>query len=164
MAKKAISESSQAQVVSTSAQIEQEQKLQANAPANEVYVASSLQLGMKFYIKDSNNKDKAIIFPGVSQQSRGNNNAGILLDRGASVLFTLPKEDWEAVKNQYSSHHVFTHNPPFLRELKRKEDYQSKELQSELKEQRTGAEPVIVNPTEEQKKTEKNVLATVFNA
>lgn len=147
-------------VIETTKEVEEKQKVAADTPSNSVYVACSLQLGIKFKVTTKDGKIKNVVFPGISQQSRGDNNGGILLDRGSAVLACLPREDWEAVKKQYGSHVAFTHIPPFIRELNSKKDFQSSELQKELKAMRTGSEPIITDPTEEQKRTEKNVLDT----
>lgn len=108
--------------------------------AHVVWVASSLFDGIKFTNLQSL-KEGCFVIPGLNHALEGKTDAGILQGAGGSILCSVPEAVWVEIKAKYSSLPAFTHNPPFLRELKSKDDYKSATLQSELKEMRTGAEP-----------------------
>lgn len=110
------------------------------ASADVVWVSSSLFNGIKFTGLQSV-KEGFFVIPSLNHSLAGKVSAGILQGAGGSILCSVPKAVWEEIKAKYSSLPAFTHNPPFLRELKSKDDYKSATLQSELKEMRTGAEP-----------------------
>ena len=110
------------------------------AAADVIGVSSSLFSGIKFTHLESV-KGGCFVIPRLNQTLSGKSAAGILQGAGSSILCSVPKNVWAEIKAKYSSLPAFTHNPPFLRELKSKDDYKSTLLQSKLKEMRTGAEP-----------------------
>lgn len=122
----------------------------ASSSANVVYIASSLQNGMTFTDLKTV-KSGRVTIPGVNNRLQGTLEAALLADGGASVLFKLPADQWAEIKAMYGSMPAFTHKPPFLREVKSASDYQSNTLQSELKEVRTGAEPLTNSELSAQK-------------
>ena len=140
--KEAVKDANKVAVVADSASLEAEKKQAVvDARANLVYIASSMQNGMTFTDLETAESGRVTI-PGVNNHLQGALEANLLADGGASVLVKLPAEQWEEIKAKYGSMPIFTHLPPFLRELKSKNDYDSATLQSELKEVRTGAEPL----------------------
>lgn len=149
--KEAVKDANKVAVVADSASLEAEKKQAVvDAIANLVYIASSLQNGMTFTDLKTAESGRVTI-PGVNSRLQGAVEANLLADGGASVLVKLPAEQWEEIKAKYSSMPIFTHLPPFLRELKSKNDYDSVTLQSELKEVRTGAEPLTNSELSAQK-------------
>ena len=140
--KEAAKDTSRAAIQADSASLEKEEKQAViDAGANQVYIASSLQNGMTFTDLETAESGRVTI-PGVNNHLQGALEANLLADGGASVLVKLPADQWAEIKTKYGSMPIFTHNPPFLRELTSKNDYDSATLQSELKEVRTGAEPL----------------------
>ena len=127
-----------AAIVSNS-QTEAQKKKDAAIGAGVVRLAVSLQNGIKF-TQIHSAPEGYVVLPSVNSDIKNNpNRAGILLDAGASVCVTVPKDQWDEVKAKYSSAHCFTADPPFVRELKSEADY--KAMQDELSEVRTGGEP-----------------------
>lgn len=108
--------------------------------ANSVYVASSLQNGIVFR-ELTTIKGGVLRIPGLNERIRGA-EGGLLADRGSSILVKMTQDQWEEIKAKYGTMPAFTHKPPFLREFKSKQDYNSDTAQSELKSMRTGAEPL----------------------
>ena len=141
-AKEATKDANKVAVVTDSVSLEAEKKQAViDTLTNLVYIASSLQNGMTFTDLKTAESGRVTI-PGVNNHLQGALEANLLADGGASVLVKLPADQWEEIKAKYGSMPIFTHIPPFLRELKSKNDYDSATLQSELKEVRTGAEPL----------------------
>lgn len=154
--KTAVPEADKADVVATSAEVTTPKPA---APVEEsVYITSSLQSGMTFRDLKSI-KGGTFTIPGVNYHLHGlqNEGAGLLANGGASVCVRVPKKVWEEIKHLYGGMTIFTSNPPFVRELQSEQDYSSATLQSELKEIRTGAEPldqkVIAQKLNSSKKT-----------
>lgn len=149
--KEATKDVSKAAVVTDSASVAAE-KVQtiADTGAGLVYIASSLQNGMTFTDLKTAESGRVTV-PGVNNRLQGAQEANLLADGGASVLVKLPTAQWEEIKAKYGSMPIFTHIPPFLRELKSENDYTSPTLQSELKEVRTGAEPLTNSELSAQK-------------
>lgn len=130
-----------AAVVADTPKQEADKKQDADAGSNFVYVASSLLNGL--VCTDLKTvKSGRFVIPSVNSRLKGSVEAGLLADGGASILVRIPTDTWAEIKSLYGSMAAFTHKPPFLRELASKNDYDSATLQSELKEVRTGAEPM----------------------
>lgn len=150
-AKEATKDANKVAVVTDSVSLEAEKKQAViDTLTNLVYIASSLQNGMTFTDLKTAESGRVTI-PGVNNHLQGALEANLLADGGASVLVKLPADQWEEIKAKYGSMPIFTHIPPFLRELKSKNDYDSATLQSELKEVRTGAEPLTNSELSAQK-------------
>lgn len=150
-AKEATKDANKVAVVTDSVSLEAEKKQAViDTLTNLVYIASSLQNGMTFTDLKTAESGRVTV-PGVNNRLQGALEANLLADGGASVLVKLPADQWEEIKAKYGSMPIFTHIPPFLRELKSKNDYDSATLQSELKEVRTGAEPLTNSELSAQK-------------
>lgn len=118
-------------------------KPDVSGASDRVYVASSLQNGITFLgLKSAPETQGRVTIAGINYRLKGQTNAGLLAGPGSSVLVSLPRAQWEEIKARYKSHPAFAHNPPFLREFGSENDYRSAAAQSELKEVRTGCEPV----------------------
>lgn len=130
-----------ATVVADASNQETGKKQDAGTGSNFVYVASSLLNGL--VCTDLKTvKSGRFVIPSVNSRLKGSVEAGLLADGGASILVRIPADTWAEIKSLYGSMAAFTHKPPFLRELTNKSDYDNAALQSELKEVRTGAEPL----------------------
>lgn len=130
-----------ASVVADASSPEFNNKGSTASPVNSVYVASSLQNGITFTGLTTVEGGRLTV-PGVNNRLHGQAEAGILADGGSSVLVQLSRDVWDEIKAKYANIPAFVHQPPFLREFKSDQDYRSATAQSELKEVRTGAEPL----------------------
>ncbi len=134
----------------TDSQSEQQKTKGAAVGSKQVRLAVSLLNGIKFTGIYSA-PDGYVELPGVNSHIRDNSaSSGILMDAGASILVAIPPEQWEEIQAKYGSAQVFTAVPPFIRVVKDADEY--KNIQDELKEITTGAEPKTAEELDGKKK------------
>lgn len=131
-----------AEVHSTS-QLE-EHKVKSDAIGTDmVRVVSSMQQGIVFTHIDSA-PDGRVEIPGLNEHLKGVEAGGILVDRGSSICTLIPRAQWDEVVAKYSGAVCLQPGPggrlPAVHTVESDADYAAQ--QSELKEFRTGAEPL----------------------
>ncbi len=140
-AKNAAPTGTTAQLVTST--IEETQKVEQTLNANYVYVASSLQNGIKFNDLTST-RDGCFTFPGINNNCRGA-HGGVLAPLGNAICVSVPRAVWEEIQRVYSHHPVFRHNPPYLVEMGDKNEFAARSRAGEFAELKAGFEPIDPN-------------------
>lgn len=120
----------------------EKQKDQSPVSASLVPVASLLQRGYTFRNLKTAPGGRYTI-PGKDFDKRGvAGNGKHLMLPGGAIFVRVPKEVWDEIKTTKQHLHIFKHQPAYLQELKREEDFNAMTRSGEFAGVRTGFEPI----------------------
>lgn len=130
----------EAEVIASTLEEENEQQ---DSNEEMISIACCLPFGLKFTdVPTGNGGSKTVIFPGVNKALKGKAD-GILALPGNAVCVTIPKKDWEAILAIHGKEIAFTGRNGAMPCVYPVGDIKGfKSAKSEIKEMKTGVEPV----------------------